>query len=45
MFVFVSTVFKRNLEIYKRDCSHNGENNHWEVFNLIIDKMKVIVII
>ena len=30
--------FKSNLEIFKRDCSHNSENNYWEVSNLIINK-------
>ena len=29
-----------NLKIFKRDCSHNGENNYWEVSNLIIDKIE-----
>ena len=34
------TSFKINLEIFKRDCSHNSENNYWEVSNLIIDKIE-----
>ena len=32
--------FKSNLEIFKRDCSHNSENNYWEVSNLKIDKIE-----
>ena len=32
--------FKSNLEIFKRDCSHNSENNYWEVSNLIINKIE-----
>ena len=32
--------FKSNLEIFKRDCSHNSEHNYWEVSNLIINKIE-----
>ena len=32
--------FKSNFEIFKRHCSHNSENNYWEVSNLIIDKIE-----
>ena len=32
--------FKSNLEIFKRDCSHNSEHNYWEISNLIINKIE-----
>ena len=32
--------FKSNLEMCKRDCSHNSENYYWEVLNLIINKIE-----
>ena len=31
---------KSNLEIFKRDCSHNSEHNYWEVSSLIINKIE-----
>ena len=37
--------FKNNLESFKEECLHNCENNYCEVYNLIIEKLNVTVII